>query len=74
MPNLVNVLGIENTSEAFRKKVLEIADRLLIDPNFLMAIMSFESLRFNSHRRTRQTYFEPSSENDYLFQRPAAYQ
>jgi peptidoglycan hydrolase-like protein with peptidoglycan-binding domain len=43
MPNLVNVLGIENTSEAFRKKVLEIADRLLIDPNFLMAIMSFET-------------------------------
>jgi peptidoglycan hydrolase-like protein with peptidoglycan-binding domain len=43
MPNLVNVLGIENTSEAFRRKVLEIADRLLIDPNFLMAIMSFES-------------------------------
>ena len=43
MPNLVNVLGIENTSEAFRKKVLEIADRLLVDPNFLMAIMSFET-------------------------------
>ncbi len=43
MPNLVNVPGIENTSEAFRKKVLEIADRLLIDPNFLMAIMSFET-------------------------------
>lgn len=43
MSNLVNVLGIENTSEAFRKKVLEIADRLLIDPNFLMAIMSFET-------------------------------
>jgi len=43
MPNLVNVLGIENTNEAFRKKVLEIADRLLIDPNFLMAIMSFET-------------------------------
>ena len=43
MPNLVNVLGIENTSEAFRKKVMEIADRLLIDPNFLMAIMSFET-------------------------------
>lgn len=43
MPNLVNVLGIEKTSEAFRKKVLEIADRLLIDPNFLMAIMSFET-------------------------------
>jgi peptidoglycan hydrolase-like protein with peptidoglycan-binding domain len=43
MANLVNVLGIENTSEAFRKKVLEVADRLLIDPNFLMAIMSFET-------------------------------
>jgi peptidoglycan hydrolase-like protein with peptidoglycan-binding domain len=43
MPNLVNVLGIENTSQAFRKKVLKIADRLLIDPNFLMAIMSFET-------------------------------
>lgn len=43
MANLVNVLGIENTSDAFRKKVLEIADRLLIDPNFLMAIMSFET-------------------------------
>ncbi|MGI8786869.1 MAG: peptidoglycan-binding protein [Pyrinomonadaceae bacterium] len=43
MANLVNVPGIENTSAAFRKKVLEIADRILIDPNFLMAIMSFES-------------------------------
>jgi len=43
MPNLVNVLGIEKTNEAFRKKVIEIADRLLIDPNFLMAIMSFET-------------------------------
>lgn len=43
MPNLVNVLGIENTSKAFRKKVLKIADRLLVDPNFLMAIMSFET-------------------------------
>ena len=43
MPNLVNVPGIENTSAAFRKKVLEIADRLLIEPNFLMAIMSFET-------------------------------
>ncbi len=43
MTNLVNVPGIENTSETFRKKVLDIADRILIDPNFLMAIMSFES-------------------------------
>ena len=43
MANLVNVPGIENTSAAFRKKVLKIADRLLIEPNFLMAIMSFET-------------------------------
>ena len=43
MSNLVNVLGIEKTNEAFRNKVIEIADRLLIDPNFLMAIMSFET-------------------------------
>jgi peptidoglycan hydrolase-like protein with peptidoglycan-binding domain len=43
MANLVSVTGIENTSDAFRKKVVEIADRILIDPNFLMAIMSFET-------------------------------
>lgn len=43
MANLVKVPGIENTNEEFRKKVLEIADRILVDPNFLMAIMSFES-------------------------------
>lgn len=43
MTNLINVIGIEKTSEAFRQKVVEIADRLLIDPNFLMAVMSFES-------------------------------
>ena len=43
MPNLVNVPGIENTSEKFREKVVEIAESLEIDPNFLMAIMSFET-------------------------------
>lgn len=43
MPNLVNVPGTENTTEEFRKKVVEIAKNLKIDPNFLMAIMSFET-------------------------------
>ncbi|HST51854.1 MAG TPA: peptidoglycan-binding protein [Pyrinomonadaceae bacterium] len=43
MPNLINVPGIENTSDEFRQKVIQIASNLQIDPNFLMAIMSFES-------------------------------
>ncbi len=43
MPNLVKVPGIENTSEEFRTKVIAIAASLETDPNFLMAIMSFES-------------------------------
>jgi peptidoglycan hydrolase-like protein with peptidoglycan-binding domain len=43
MPNLVHVPGIENTSEAFRNKVIAIASELQTDPNFLMAVMSFES-------------------------------
>jgi peptidoglycan hydrolase-like protein with peptidoglycan-binding domain len=43
MPNLVNVPGIENTSDAFREKVVKIAADLGTDPNFLMAIMSFET-------------------------------
>ncbi len=43
MPSLINVPGIEKTSDAFRQKVIQIAANLDIDPNFLMAIMSFES-------------------------------
>lgn len=43
MPNLINVPGIENTSDEFKKKVIVIAENLEMDPNFLMAIMSFES-------------------------------
>lgn len=43
MANLVNVPGIENVSEAFKEKVIKIAADLETDPNFLMAIMSFES-------------------------------
>ncbi len=43
MPNLVHVPGIENTSQAFRDKVIAIAAEIGVDPNFLMAVMSFES-------------------------------
>jgi len=43
MPNLVNVPGIENCSEAFEEKVIKLAADLETDPNFLMAIMSFET-------------------------------
>lgn len=43
MPNLANVPGIENTSDSFREKVVKIAANIEVDPNFLMAIMSFES-------------------------------
>jgi len=43
MPNLVNVPGIEKCSEAFKEKVIKIAADLGTDPNFLMAIMSFET-------------------------------
>ena len=37
------VRGMENTSAAFRAKVIDIARRLEMDPNHLMLIMSFES-------------------------------
>src|SRR5262245_50890356 len=40
---LVPVRGIGNTSQAFRNKILQIATRLETNPNFLMAVMSFES-------------------------------
>jgi peptidoglycan hydrolase-like protein with peptidoglycan-binding domain len=40
---LVPVRGFENTSQAFRGKVVQIAGRLEANPNFLMAVMSFES-------------------------------
>jgi hypothetical protein len=40
---LVHVPGIERTSQAFRDKVVRIAQDFGTDPNFLMAIMSFES-------------------------------
>lgn len=39
----VQVRGIENTTQAFRDKTANIAQSLNMDPNYLMAIMSFES-------------------------------
>jgi len=41
--DLVPVRGIANTTSAFRDKVRQIAARLETNPNFLMAVMSFES-------------------------------
>ncbi len=49
--SLTPVPGIENTSQAFRLKVIRIAQSLDTDPNFLMAIMSFESNGFNPQAR-----------------------
>lgn len=40
---LIPVPGIEKTSREFREKVIRIAESLGTDPNYLMAIMSFES-------------------------------
>ena len=40
---LVPVRGIRNTTAVFRDKVMQIAARLDTNPNFLMAVMSFES-------------------------------
>jgi peptidoglycan hydrolase-like protein with peptidoglycan-binding domain len=40
---LVPVRGIGNTSQTFRDKVVQIAARLETNPNFLLAVMSFES-------------------------------
>jgi peptidoglycan hydrolase-like protein with peptidoglycan-binding domain len=40
---LIDVPGTENTSQEFKDKVVQIAERLGTNPNFLMAVMSFES-------------------------------
>lgn len=40
---LVEVPGIQNVSQEFKDKVMQIADRLGLNPNFLMAVMSFET-------------------------------
>lgn len=40
---LAQIRGIENCSDEFLKKVVEISGRLEIDPNHLMAVMAFES-------------------------------
>jgi len=40
---LASVPGIENVSEEFKQKVVQMARDLKTDPNYLMAIMSFET-------------------------------
>jgi peptidoglycan hydrolase-like protein with peptidoglycan-binding domain len=40
---LLNIRGSENVSDEFKDKVVQIAERLETNPNFLMAVMSFES-------------------------------
>jgi peptidoglycan hydrolase-like protein with peptidoglycan-binding domain len=40
---LIDVPGSASTSAEFRDKVVQIADRLGTNPNFLMAVMSFET-------------------------------
>lgn len=40
---LVNVKGIENVDQDFKDKVMQIAGNLKVNPNFLMAVMSFET-------------------------------
>ena len=42
-PNLRRVVGIDKTSISFRNKVIQIAKELGVDPNHLMAAMSFET-------------------------------
>lgn len=43
MPSLANVVGIEKVNDEFKDKVIQIAANLKTDPNFLMAVMSFET-------------------------------
>jgi len=40
---ILDVPGSQNVSQDFKDKVMQIADRLGTNPNFLMAVMSFES-------------------------------
>lgn len=40
---ILDVPGSHNVSQDFKDKVMQIADRLGTNPNFLMAVMSFES-------------------------------
>lgn len=37
------VIGVQNTTKAFREKVAEVAQRINVNPLFLMAVMSFET-------------------------------
>lgn len=54
MPKLDFENYIPNNKEAFKKKVIDIADYLGVNPNWLMAIMWFES-RLNPRARNKYT-------------------
>lgn len=43
MPSLANVVGIEKVNDEFKEKVVQIAANIKTDPNFIMAVMSFET-------------------------------
>ncbi|TNE46301.1 MAG: lytic transglycosylase [Deltaproteobacteria bacterium] len=62
------VAGMENTTPEFRQKVADIADRLGMDPQHLMAVMSFEtggsfspSIRNRTSGATGLIQFMPST-------------
>jgi peptidoglycan hydrolase-like protein with peptidoglycan-binding domain len=40
---LLPIRGVDKTTQAFRDKVLQMAGRLEVNPNFMLAVMSFES-------------------------------
>lgn len=41
--SLIGAPGIERTSMAFRRKLVEVAERLGVDPDYLATVISFES-------------------------------
>lgn len=43
MATLLAVPGLEKTSRAFRRKLLDVAARLRLNPDYMVAVMSFES-------------------------------
>jgi hypothetical protein len=40
---LLDVRGLANTSDAFKRQLIEVAETLRLNPDFLAAVMSFES-------------------------------
>jgi len=56
MRTLLAVRGLEHTTEAFRRKLIRIADRRGLNPSFLAAVIAFETGRFP---------FSPSAKNPF---------